>query len=57
MKFNHKFSLVNASDRQTVYSDGKKTAQIDFISDSCVRVAAKGSLRTLSSLRFQKYLR
>ncbi len=39
MKFNHKFSLVNASDRQTVYSDGKKTAQIDFISDSCVRVA------------------
>ena len=39
MKFNHKFSLVNSSDRQAVYSDGKKTAQIDFVSDSCVRVA------------------
>ena len=39
MKFKHKFSLINSLSEQRVYSDGENTAQIDFISESCVRVA------------------
>lgn len=38
-KFNHIFRLVEQSDTHLVYNCDENTACIDFVSDSCVRVA------------------
>ncbi len=39
MKFNHKFNLTEHTDNYRVYKSDGTTARIDFISDSCIRVA------------------
>lgn len=38
-KFHHSFRNLQASPTQYIYACGENTAQLDFVSDSCVRVA------------------
>lgn len=38
-KFNHTFRLSEKGDTYRLYESGEKKARIDFVSDSCVRVA------------------
>ncbi|MCH5191562.1 MAG: DUF5110 domain-containing protein [Oscillospiraceae bacterium] len=38
-KFNHSFKLTEKTDTCRIYSCGENTARIDFVSDSCIRVA------------------
>lgn len=39
MKFNHKFTLKNSTNSTRIYSCDSTNARLDFISDSCIRVA------------------